>query len=153
VIDGQLTLGGMLSVQYILGQLNAPITQLVGFLQGWQDAQMSMERLNEVHSMEDEESSGLLARKEWDPRQDIVIEDLSYTYPGAGKEPVLRDINLHIPNGKTTAIVGTSGSGKTTLLKLLLRFYEPQRGEIQLRSPSAITELLPVTNLFSPIGG
>ncbi len=147
VIDGQLTLGGMLSVQYILGQFNSPIGQLLGFIQGWQDAQMSMERLNEVHEMKDEEGSGLFARKIWDPRQDIVVERLSYTYPGAGNEPILSNINLHIPYGKTTAVVGTSGSGKTTLLKLLLRFYEPQTGEILLQShlPSDSSKLPIVT--------
>lgn len=148
VMDGQMTLGGMLSVQYILGQFNSPVSQLVGFIRNWQDAQISMERLNEVHCMDDEESSGLFARKEWDPQQDLLIRDLSYTYPGAGNEPVLKDIHLDIPNGKTTAIVGTSGSGKTTLLKLLLRFYEPQRGEILLRSPSSQVLLPGEENMF-----
>lgn len=130
VLDGQLSLGAMMSIQYILGQFNSPVEQLVGFLQSWQDARMSLERLNEVHQMEDEEPLHL--RTEWDANLDLVIRNLSYTYPGAGNEPVLRDINLRIPHGKTTAIVGTSGSGKTTLLKLLLRFYEPGRGEIRL---------------------
>ncbi len=151
VMDGQLTLGAMLSVQYILGQFNAPVSQLVGFISSWQDAQMSMERLNEVHSMDDEEISGLFARKDWDPRQDLLIRDLSYTYPGAGNEPALKDIHLDIPYGKTTAIVGTSGSGKTTLLKLLLRFYEPQKGEILLRSPLSQAILSGGGNL-SPVG-
>lgn len=149
VMEGQLTLGGMLSVQYILGQFNAPVSQLVGFLRSWQDAQMSMERLNEVHGMDDEESSGLFARKEWAPQQDLLIRDLSYTYPGAGNEPVLRDIHLDIPYGKTTAIVGTSGSGKTTLLKLILRFYEPQKGEILLRSPMSQGTLMGTLNPFT----
>jgi len=135
VVDGQLTLGGMMSVQYILGQFNAPIEQMIGFLQSWQDAQISLERLNEVHGLADEEPPGESRRKEWDHEQDIQLTDITYTYPGAGNEPVLRNINLTIPHGKTTAIVGTSGSGKTTLLKLLLRFYEPQKGTISLTSP------------------
>ncbi|MCE7063213.1 peptidase domain-containing ABC transporter [Dyadobacter sp. CY343] len=134
VLDGNMTLGGMMSVQYILGQFNSPIEQLVSFLQSWQDAQISLERLNEVHRIEEEEPAHKNNRKEWDTSQDIQISGLSYTYPGAGNEPVLSDINLTIPHGKTTAIVGTSGSGKTTLLKLLLRFYEPQKGEIRLTS-------------------
>lgn len=137
VLDGQLTLGAMLSVQYILGQFNAPISQLIGFLQGWQDAQISLERLNEVHALEDEEPADQPVRKEWPSGQDIRMEKLWYTYPGAGNEPVLRDINLLIPHGKTTAIVGTSGSGKTTLLKLLLRFYEPGKGAILLEDKIA----------------
>lgn len=136
VIDGQMTLGALVSVQYILGQFNAPIEQMIGFLQAWQDAQMSLERLNEVHDLADEEPAGTPLRHDWDPQQDIVIENLSYTYPGAGNEPVLRDINLTIPHGKTTAIVGTSGSGKTTLLKLLLRFYAPEKGRISLVPPA-----------------
>lgn len=132
VMDGQITLGGMMSIQYILGQFNAPIEQLIGFLQSWQDAQMSMERLNEIHRLGDEESSSIISRSDWDPHQDIVFNNVTYTYPGAGNEAVLRNINLRIPHGKTTAIVGTSGSGKTTLLKLLLRFYNVEEGSIVL---------------------
>jgi ATP-binding cassette subfamily B protein len=146
VIDGYLTIGEMLSVQYILGQFNAPISQFVSFMQSWQDAQMSMERLNEVHEMKDEESAELFKRKEWDFGLDILLKGVNYTYPGAGNEPILRGVNLHIPYGKTTAIVGTSGSGKTTLLKLLLRFYEPQQGEIRLLNPSVCSELQSTTN-------
>jgi ATP-binding cassette subfamily B protein len=132
VVNGQLTLGGMVSIQYILGQFNAPIEQMIGFLQSWQDAQLSLERLNEVHELADEEPAGESKRKTWDQQQDISLNNITYTYPGAGNEPVLKSINLTIPNGKTTAIVGTSGSGKTTLLKLILRFYEPQTGTITL---------------------
>lgn len=134
VMDGQLTLGGMMSVQYILGQFNAPIEQMVVFLQSWQDAQISLERLNEVHGLADEEPAHESKRHKWDLKQDIQLTNLSYAYPGAGNDLVLRNINLTIPHGKTTAIVGSSGSGKTTLLKLLLRFYEPQSGTISLKS-------------------
>ncbi|MCF2491513.1 peptidase domain-containing ABC transporter [Dyadobacter sp. CY347] len=133
VVDGQLTLGGMMSVQYILGQINAPVEQMIGFLQSWQDAQISLERLNEVHSLADEEPRDESKRKSWDQDQSIILDNITYTYPGAGNEPVLKNISLTIPYGKTTAIVGTSGSGKTTLLKLLLRFYEPQNGYISLQ--------------------
>lgn len=203
VIDGQMTLGSMLAVQYIIGQLNSPIEQMIGFIQSLQNARISMDRLNEIHSMEDEEPDEKHLQKELpvgfqrmvaggrspsqtpakmegygvthsldedsalflnrdhqleefstntvDPLvtsdgedraqvlQDspfLSFKNVSFTYPGAGNEPVLRDINLKIPKGKTTAIVGISGSGKTTLLKLLLKFYEPQKGEIKLANTS-----------------
>jgi ATP-binding cassette subfamily B protein len=171
VIEGQLTLGGMLAVQYIIGQLNSPIEQMVGFMQSWQSAKISMERLNEVHEIENEEPEnrqllnelppafakrivgglsstetnipilvnegtkyGLTSLFDSPPISDsqIVLRNVTFSYVGAGNEPVLKNVNLEIPKGKTTAIVGTSGSGKTTLLKLLLRFYEPQKGEIKL---------------------
>ena len=132
VINGQLTLGAMLAMQQIVGQLNGPIEQLIGFVQGLQDAKISLERLNEIHTLADEEPAGQERVDELPAEQSISIQKLSYTYPGAGNDPVLRDIDLLIPTGKTTAIVGMSGSGKTTLLKLLLRFYEPGRGEIRL---------------------
>jgi ATP-binding cassette subfamily B protein len=146
VVDGQLTLGGMMSVQYILGQFNAPIEQMIGFLQSWQDAQISLERLNEVHGLADEEPAHEQKRSQWDQTQDIRLSGITYTYPGAGNEPVLKNMNLTIPYGKTTAIVGTSGSGKTTLLKLLLRFYEPQQGSISLKSRTIIS--LPQMHAF-----
>jgi len=132
VIDGQMTLGGMMSVQYILGQFNAPIEQMIVFLQSWQDAQISLERLNEVHDLPDEEPAFEAKLEHWNNNQNIKISNLYYTYPGAGELAVLKNINLIIPYGKTTAFVGMSGSGKTTLLKILLRFYEQQKGEIFL---------------------
>lgn len=132
VIDGQLTLGGMMAVQYIIGQLNSPIEQMLGFLQQLQDAKISLERLNEIHQMEDEESSEKVYMQDLPLDKTITFEDLSFTYPGAGNDPVLSNISLSIPEGKTTAIVGMSGSGKTTILKLLLRFYEPQKGNIRI---------------------
>lgn len=142
VVNGQMTLGGMMALQYIIGQLNSPVEQLVQFMQQWQDAQISLERLNEIHELEDESPqtpdggfnatvkalSGSLGR--YAARAGLGIRNLTFAYPGAGNEPVLKNINLHIPAGKMTAIVGTSGSGKTTLLKLLLRFYSLQKGEI-----------------------
>ncbi|WP_082434944.1 peptidase domain-containing ABC transporter [Pedobacter sp. Hv1] len=132
VIDGQLTLGGMMAIQYIVGQVNSPIEQLLGFIQSLQDAKISLERLNEIHQMDDEEPLEKTFLKELPMNKSIGIQDLSFTYPGAGNEPVLKSISMNIPEGKTTAIVGMSGSGKTTILKLLLRFYTPQRGEIKI---------------------
>lgn len=132
VIDGQLTLGGMMAIQYIVGQVNSPIEQLLGFIQQLQDAKISLERLNEIHQMEDEEPAEHSFLHELPGVKTIHLNNLSFTYPGAGNEPVLRGVDLQIPEGKTTAIVGMSGSGKTTILKLLLRFYLPQKGEIKI---------------------
>ncbi|MEP6610244.1 MAG: peptidase domain-containing ABC transporter [Mucilaginibacter sp.] len=136
VINGNLTLGAMVAVQYIVGQLSSPIEQLLGFIQGFQDAKISLERLNEIHQMDDEEP----VNKEWShtlpENKSLSLNKLTFRYPGAGNEPVLEEIDLQIPEGKTTAIVGMSGSGKTTILKLLLRFYEPQKGEIKVGEQS-----------------
>lgn len=131
VINGDLTLGMMLSIQYILGQLNAPIGNFLTFAQTVQDARMSLDRLAEVHGRDNEElgSAGNAAIPKNCP---IAIEDLSFSYTGASGQEVLRGLSFTIPHGKTTAIVGESGSGKTTLLKLLLRFYEPTQGRIRL---------------------
>jgi ATP-binding cassette, subfamily B, bacterial len=196
VIDGQMTLGTMLAVQYIIGQLNSPIEQMIGFMQSWQNAKISMDRLNEIHGLEDEEPSNKYFLQELPAsfvskisggRRNLEFNDLdasafpnyeyagleapkiqnefpvnrnheiynenddeemhregnglrfcnvSFSYAGAGNEPVLRHINLQIPKGQTTAIVGVSGSGKTTLLKLLLKFYQPQKGDIKLNHTS-----------------
>lgn len=132
VIDGQLTLGAMMAIQYIVGQLNSPIEQLLGFLQQFQDAKISLERLNEIHEMNDEEPLDKTFLHELPLNKGISMQQITFSYPGAGNEPVLQDITLDIPEGKTTAIVGTSGSGKTTVLKLLLRFFEPQQGDIKV---------------------
>jgi ATP-binding cassette, subfamily B, bacterial len=136
VIDGQMTLGAMLSVQYIIGQLNSPIEQLIQFMQTYQDAKISLERLNEIHEMSDEEPIDKQMISILPEKKSLTIQNLSYTYPGAGNEPVLENINLTIPQGKTTAIVGMSGSGKTTFLKLLLKFYEANSGEIKIGEAS-----------------
>lgn len=132
VIGGKLTLGMMLAIQYIIGQLNSPIEQLIGFTQQAQDAKISLERLNDIHSLDDEELVNIEYNHALPLEHSIHIKNLSFTYPGAGNEPVLKNINLVIPQGKVTAIVGMSGSGKTTLVKLLLRFYESYKGEIHL---------------------
>lgn len=133
VIDGQMTLGMMLSVQYILGQLNSPIDQLINFYRESQDAKLSIARLSEVHEKEDEEDSSQKYIQEIPSQQDITMNDISFAYDTTmvGK-PVVRNIQLNIPSGKQTAIVGTSGSGKTTLMKLMLGFYPVQSGEILL---------------------
>jgi ATP-binding cassette, subfamily B, bacterial len=136
VIEGQLTLGAMLAIQYIIGQLNSPVEQFIQFLQNYQDAKLSLERLQEVHQIEDEEPYQQPKIRQLPENKTITIKNLSFTYIGAGNEPVLQDINLVIPQGKVTAIVGTSGSGKTTLLKLLLKSYNPTKGEIRLGEAS-----------------
>ncbi len=140
VIDGQLTLGGMMAIQYIVGQVNSPIEQMLGFIQQLQDAKISLERLNEIHQMDDEEPVDKTFINELPTHKTINLNQVSFTYPGAGNEPVLKGIDLVIPEGKTTAIVGMSGSGKTTILKLLLRFYIPQKGEIKI-GPTYIDQI------------
>jgi ATP-binding cassette subfamily B protein len=133
VIEGQMTLGMMMSVQYIIGQMNGPVNDFVTFSRELQDARMSLERIGEVHNMEDESSSSLHAYPSLrDERQDVRIENLSFTYDGPNSPKVLDGLHLTIPYGKVTAIVGTSGSGKTTLMKLLLKFYAPTDGKILL---------------------
>lgn len=136
VIEGQLTLGAMIAVQYIIGQLNSPIQQFLNFIQGFQDAKISLERLNEIHQMADEEPVDKEFSYTLPQNLSISLNNLTFRYPGAGNDPVLQNINLNIPQGKTTAIVGMSGSGKTTILKLLLRFYEPEKGDIRIGEQS-----------------
>lgn len=136
VVNGQMTLGAMMALQYIIGQLNSPVEQLIQFMQHYQDAQISLERLNEIHEIDDEETTQKPLLHILPENQDIQLKNLTFTYTGAGNEPVLKNVNLTIPQGKITAIVGTSGSGKTTLLKMLLKFYKPQSGEIRLGNVS-----------------
>ncbi|MCM0042811.1 MAG: peptidase domain-containing ABC transporter [Algoriphagus sp.] len=130
VIEGNLTLGMMLALQYIIGQLNSPINELVVFVRSYQDATISLERLNEIHDKEDEEDSEKQLVRTVEPGEAIEAKNLSFRYVGA-EDVVLTRINLHIQPKKVTAIVGASGSGKTTLMKLLLKFYEPSSGEIR----------------------
>ena len=133
VIDGSLTLGMLVAVQYIIGQLNTPLNQLVSFMHTAQDARISLDRLGEIHGRSDEERAeekiGLMPED-----RDIRLEGASFDYGGPLARPVLQDLDLTIPAGKVTAIVGSSGSGKTTLLKLLLKFYEPTGGTIRVGS-------------------
>lgn len=132
VINGHLTLGAMLAIQYIIGQLNSPVEQLINFTQQAQDAKLSLERLNEIHSLENEETTTTKLQTNLPSNKTVEFKELTFTYIGAGNEPVLSGINLKIPENKVTAIVGMSGSGKTTLLKLLLRFYENYKGDITI---------------------
>lgn len=132
VVDGSMTLGMMLAVQYMAGRLNAPLQQMMGFIRSAQDASISLERLGEVQDHPDEEPLGLQKQQNI-PEGDIRIDGLSFQYTPIS-ELVLEDIDLCIPRGKLTAIVGTSGSGKTTLIKLLLGFYQPSKGSIRAGS-------------------
>jgi ATP-binding cassette, subfamily B, bacterial len=133
VIDGQMTLGMMMAVQYIIGQLNGPVDQLISFLRETQDAKLSLERLSEVHDKEDEEAKDETSIREIPGNKAIVLQNATFGYEGTSiGEPVIKGIHLTIPAGKQTAIVGTSGSGKTTLIKLLLGFYPLQKGDILL---------------------
>ena len=130
VIEGNMTLGMMMAVSYIIGQLSGPIGQVIGFVQDAQDAKISLERLNEIHNREDELQNIDDKISELPENKDIYVNDLYFSYDGADRNFALSGVNLHIPQNKITAIVGASGSGKTTLIKLLLNFYNPNKGEI-----------------------
>ena len=133
VIDGQMTLGMMMAVQYIIGQLNGPVDQLITFTRETQDAKLSLERLSEVHDKEDEEGKDEQRIREIPAHKNISLQNVTFGYDATSiGEPVIKGIHLNIPVGKQTAIVGTSGSGKTTLIKLLLGFYPLQKGDILL---------------------
>jgi len=132
VLEGQLTLGAMLAIQYIVGQLNSPIEQLIAFSQQAQDAKISLERLNEIHLLEEEEPKERLFTNAISDNHSIRLENLSFAYPGAGNLPVLSNITTEFASGKVTAIVGMSGSGKTTILKLIQKFYESYQGEMKI---------------------
>jgi ATP-binding cassette subfamily B protein len=133
VIDGQMTLGMMMSVQYIIGQMNSPIDQLIGFMRQTQDAQLSLNRLSEVQTKKDEEPAEAHLITGIPQGKSLNLRDATFGYDISSEgEPVVRNVTLHIPAGKQTAIVGTSGSGKTTLVKLLLGFYALQKGDILL---------------------
>jgi ATP-binding cassette subfamily B protein len=132
VINGEITLGAMLSVQYIIGQMNAPINNFLTFIRSYQDAKLSIERLAEIHNKTDEETKEDLLINELPSNKTIQLKNLDFRYGSSASALVLKNINLEIPEGKVTAIVGASGSGKTTLLKLLLKFYEPTNGQVYL---------------------
>jgi len=139
VIHGNMTLGMMLAVQYIIGQLNSPVEQLIQFIYSWQDVSISLERMNEIHTEANEENVGRTRKtytEETTQGHSITVKGLSFKYDMYSSRNILSEINLSIPNGKVTAIVGASGSGKTTLIKLLLGFYEPLEGKILIGSSS-----------------
>ena len=134
VVTGDMTLGMMMAVQYIIGQLNAPIEQFIGFTQAAQDARISLERLGEIQDKDDEERPEENLDKVIPPGKGLSLRDLVFQYEGPHSEKVINGISLEIPPNKVTAIVGASGSGKTTLIKLLLGFYAPVEGEILLNN-------------------
>ena len=130
VVEGHMTLGMMMSVSYLTGQLSAPISQFIGLAQSFQDAKISLERLSEVHERENEVENIESTLTELPENKTIQLDDVWFSYDGADRDYALEGINLVIPAGKTTAIVGASGSGKTTLVKLMLGFYTPNKGKI-----------------------
>jgi ATP-binding cassette subfamily B protein len=138
VIKGKMTLGELLSVSYIVGQMNSPVNQLVNFFRSLQEAKLSLERLNEVQNHPTEEQNSnqktILISDNRNQNSEIQFNNVSFQYEGPKSPYVLKDINFTIPDGKITAIVGASGSGKTTLMKLLLKFYEPTEGELFFNS-------------------
>ena len=131
VVNGLLTLGMMMSISNIIGQVNGPLGNLISFLQQYQNAKISLERSEEVHLCEYEDSKSS-SEVPADEAKDIEVNNLTFCYTGSIGQPALQDITMRIPKGKTTAIVGESGSGKTTLMKLLLKFYAPTKGNITL---------------------
>ncbi len=131
VLDGHMTLGMLVGIQYIVGQLNGPINQFLEFSRSFQEVRISLERMNEIHTKEDEENveDKITLMPEFG---DLVLENVSFQYNGPNSPVVLKNINLRIPKGKVTAIVGSSGSGKSSMIKLLLNFYRPSKGAIRL---------------------
>lgn len=132
VVKGEMTLGMMIAMQYVLGQLNTPLNQFLNFIQELQDAKISLERLNEIYDKEDEEPIEIEKITNIPYNSDIHFDGVTFCYAGPESERALQDIDLTIEAGKMTAIVGTSGSGKTTLLKLMLGFYSPIYGSIRI---------------------
>lgn len=132
VVEGDMTLGMMMALTYIIGQVAAPIGDFIGFAQAFQDAKISLERLNEVHRRKDEEYYITSKRNELPEDKSISIRDVKFSYTGADRDYALDGVSLDIPQNKVTAIVGTSGSGKSTIVKLLLGFYLPNSGTINI---------------------
>jgi ATP-binding cassette subfamily B protein len=129
VISGDLTLGQLIAIQYIIGELNSPLSSAIEFIQSYQEARISLDRIGEMKNYQQQDVIGLsnnIASGE------IRLEDVTFKYDGTHYFTVLTGINIVIPEGKTTAIVGLSGSGKTTLIKLLMKFYEPTSGLINV---------------------
>ncbi|MCC6282761.1 MAG: peptidase domain-containing ABC transporter, partial [Saprospiraceae bacterium] len=132
VIQGEMSLGMMLAVQYIIGHMNAPLEALVQFILHAQEAKISLERMNEIHQRPDEDDNDDSKVTVLPSNGDLVLQNVSFRYGGPHNPWVLKNLNLVLREGKTTAIVGTSGSGKTTLLKLLLNFYPPTEGVVRI---------------------
>ena len=132
VIHGQLTLGMMLAVQYIIGQLNSPVEQLMGFFYSVQDVRISLERINEIHRMDDENGKQGLETSVKEEGRGIALENVNFKYDPHALKTIIDNVSLNIPKGKVTAIVGASGSGKTTLIKLMLGYYPVLGGQINI---------------------
>ncbi|WP_300790820.1 peptidase domain-containing ABC transporter [uncultured Bacteroides sp.] len=132
VLNGDITLGIMLSIQYIIGQMQGPVEQFVYFMQQSQDATLSLERLGEIHGKENEESDSMETVNQVSGKDSISLKGLQFTYGSEKSKRIIKGIDLDIPAGKTTAIVGLSGSGKTTLIKLMLGFYPPTEGSVMV---------------------
>ena len=132
VIHGQMTLGMMLAVQYIIGQLNSPVEQLMNFFYSLQDVKISLERINEIHQMDDENGKEGLKTSIENKNEGIDIKNVMFKYDPHALRKTIDDVNIHIPQGKVTAIVGASGSGKTTLIRLILGYYPVLDGKIAI---------------------
>lgn len=137
VVHGQLSLGGMLAIQFIVGQLSSPVEQFMSFIYALQDVRISMERISDIHRREDEDAAALPAVGT--QGDGLEVSDLSFRYDRHNPRLVIDNLSLEIPRGKVTAIVGASGSGKTTLIKLLLGFYRPERGSIRVEGADLST--------------
>lgn len=132
VVNGQITFGMMMAISYIIGQISTPVNNLIDFLTAFQYARLSMERLNEIHQQKDEEQQEEQGMTVLPEDRTISLSHVYFSYSGADRNYVLKDIDIVIPANKVTAVVGASGSGKTTLLKLILGFYQPNHGSIRM---------------------
>lgn len=142
VVTGEITLGMMMSLSFIIGQISAPIASLIGFIKSYQDAKISFERLNEINSQDDEMKDDDKKYAYLPEDRDLVVDNVSFSYSGADRNYVLDEVNLTIPQNKVTAIVGASGCGKTTLLKMLQGMYVPNKGMIRV-GPMPLCDLKP----------
>lgn len=131
VINGQMTLGAMLAVQYIIGQLNSPVEQFMSFIYSLQDVKISLERINEIHEGNNEETAENQI-SEFNDEKFITLTNVNFKYDQHALKNTLTDVSFDIPEGKVTAIVGASGSGKTTLIKLILGYYPVMSGSISI---------------------
>ena len=132
VIHGDMTLGMMLAIQYIIGQLNTPVDQLMNFFYSLQDVKISLERINEIHQMDDENGKESLLTSIEDKNECIDIKNIMFKYDPHALRKTIDDVSIHVPQGKVTAIVGASGSGKTTLIRLMLGYYPVLEGKINI---------------------
>lgn len=132
VVDGSMTLGMMMSLSFIIGQVAGPISYFVSFIVNYQDAKISLDRLNDVNSQDDDLTDNDKKLSQLPAKRDIDFQHVYFSYDGSARNYALEDISLHIPANSVTAIVGASGSGKTTLLKMLQGFYAPVKGRLTI---------------------